>query len=414
MSQNIKHEWTEAIDDLRFSPEAKERMIKLLMSQSNEDNTEIPRKQSRKLLLIALAAALALITFTGATVLTRWSKSMNGLYGATQEQREIAEKSGVSSMLETKAQEQDILSATDHGVTITAVQTIVDQNYARLIFRVEGFDLPEGEIPDVTIGSIDVGMGLIHCVNYFNGFYDGTTINEDGEQVYADGTPLQYLPDGSPKLLYAADDGSLEFYTTLTVPNQGNHIGKVIEVEILSIGTDTRPSLVRGSWKLKWTLEGSRDIVKAKPHTPIGDEGITLLEAEISPIAISMVLMLDQADPRSDRTQFIDFQNSQISAQANAIGKRFVGIRTTDGTLHLGLISDFGFSTYHADAGISAHPEYADEIRANNAIIFRSSKQTTHIIDPKKADALLFLKTDAPAEDFSRLTEEDLYIIPLH
>lgn len=52
---------------------------------------------------------------------------------------------------ETKGAENpsEVLSVTDQGVTITAVQSIVDNYHAEIIFRIEGFDLPEDKLPAV-------------------------------------------------------------------------------------------------------------------------------------------------------------------------------------------------------------------------------------------------------------------------
>lgn len=413
MSQEIRQDWTNAMNDLHFPPEAKDRMTAFLMAQAPAEPTEKPRRSGRKRLLVVLAAALALMMFTGAAVLTRWSRSMNALYRATQEQRTFAEKSGVSAMLETSAQEADILSATDQGVTITAVQTIVDPNYARLVFRVDGFDLPEGEEPDVTVGSVRLAYGAVHCVNYLNGFYDGTILNETGDRVYADGSPLQYHPDGSPKLDYTAEDGSLEFYTTLTVPTIGAHIGNEVEITIMSIGTASRPGIVRGNWTLKWKLQGEKSILRAKPNTPIGDTGITLLKAEISPISIAVFLQVDDADQRAAGSVSADFDDPDVRAQLDAAKNRFVGFRIKDGNRHI-FLSHSGFTTYYGDYAVTTQlQEYKASIQENNAVVLRSSKQTNQIIKPEQVDALLFLKTYPESRQFSELTEDDFYIIPI-
>lgn len=413
MSQKIKQDWIVSMDHLRFSEEEKDRMAEFLMHQSQEETPGKTGTPGRKLLLLILAAALVLMLFTGAAVLTRWSKSMNALYGATQKQREIAEKAGVSSMLETNAQESDIISVTDQGVTITAVQTIVDMNYARLVFRIDGFHLPEGEEPDVTIGSIRLAYGAVHYVNYFNGFYDGTVLNEAGEQVYADGSPLQYQPDSSIKRNFAAEDGSLEFYTTLTIPTPGAHIGSEVEIQIMSIGTASRPGIVRGDWTLKWKLDGRKTILREKPNMPVGDTGITLLKTEISPIAIAVFLQVDNADHRTDGAVSADFDDPVVRAALENAKGRFAGFRTKDGK-HCISLSDSGFTTYYGDYAVSTQlSEYRDSARENHAVILRSSKLTNQIIDPEQVDALLFLKTYPGEKDFRQLEEDDFYIIPI-
>lgn len=407
--------YVSAMEDLQFSADTKESMIQMLMNQTAQPANK-RRPGRRKLLLVALAAALALVTLTGGAVFTRWSKSMGTIYSAGEKEKQIAEKTGVSSMLETNADDTDVISVTDQGVTITAVQTIADQNYARLVFRVDGFDLPDGETPDVTIGSVRLAYGAVHCVNYLNGFFDGTVRNEEGEQVYADGSPLQYNSDGSPLLNYVAGDGSLEFYTTLTIPTPGAHIGNEVEVTIMSIGTTSRPGLVRGNWTLKWKLDGEKNILRSDPNAPIGDTGITLLKTEISPIAISVLLQVDGADLRTDKTELLNHADPMLSEMLDQAANRFVGIRTKDGVLQLGLglTKASGFRTVYGDYAVSNElQEYRDSVRKNNAVLLRSSKQTNRIIDPEQVDAILFLKEYPCEKELSELTKEDLYLIPI-
>ena len=104
----------------------------------------------KKKLLFLLAATLIMGTMTAAAVYTRWSTTAQTRYNPSQDVKEQAEKSGLSVMLEeTKgaANPNEVLSVTDQGVTITAVQTIVDNYHAEIIFRIEGFDLPEDKLP---------------------------------------------------------------------------------------------------------------------------------------------------------------------------------------------------------------------------------------------------------------------------
>ena len=79
----------------------------------------------KKKLLFLLAATLILGTMTAAAVFTRWSTTAQTRYNPSQDVKEQAEKSGLSVMLEeTKENPNEVLSVTDQGITITAVQTI--------------------------------------------------------------------------------------------------------------------------------------------------------------------------------------------------------------------------------------------------------------------------------------------------
>ena len=157
MKHNLKAEMRESMDALHFSQEDKNAMIHNLTAQMKE--TQPRKRSSRKLMIVALAATMLLATLTGAAVFTRWSTTAQIRYNPSEDVKEQAEKSGLSVMLEeTKGEENpnEVLSVTDQGITITAVQTIVDNYQAEITFRIEGFDLPEDEdpyvCPMVTIG----------------------------------------------------------------------------------------------------------------------------------------------------------------------------------------------------------------------------------------------------------------------
>ena len=168
------------------------------------------RVNKKKLVILSLAATMLLATLTGAAVFTRWSKSAQASFHPSQAIKEQAEKSGLSVMLqETESLENtnEVLSITDQGITITAVQSIVDNYQARITFRIEGFDLPESELPavwpEVTIG------GEKHFGGLQSGwFYDGIMQNEKGDTVYASsGLPVESDEEGCLILDFAADDG---------------------------------------------------------------------------------------------------------------------------------------------------------------------------------------------------------------
>ena len=143
MKHNLKAEMKESMDALQFSQKDKNAMIYDLTAQLKEAQSR--KRSGRKLMVVALAAAMVLATLTGAAVFTRWSTTAQVQYNPSQEVKEQAEKSGLSVMLEeTKGEENpnEVLSVTDQGITITAVQTIVDNYRAEITFRIEGFDLP--------------------------------------------------------------------------------------------------------------------------------------------------------------------------------------------------------------------------------------------------------------------------------
>ena len=289
MKHNLKAEMRESMDALHFSQEDKNAMIYNLTAQMKE--TQPRKRSSRKLMIVAMAAVMLLATLTGAAVFTRWSKTAQIRYNPSQDVKEQAEKSGLSVMLEeTKGAENpnEVLSVTDQGITITAVQTIVDNYHAEIIFRIEGFELPEDELPHVwPVVTID---GDQHFGGGQTGwFYDGLTTNDKGETVYAStGLPVQSDEEGCLILDMVADDRSLEYTHYISfAETDGRYIGKEIVCSFQSIDLQSHQKAgmpvpqVEGNWELKWTLTGTSDSITVTPNAKIGDSDVILLEAEI-------------------------------------------------------------------------------------------------------------------------------------
>ena len=305
MTHNVKSELRRSMDAIHFSGDDKERMVALLMS------AEAPRQRrsGKKLLLLALAATLVVGALTGAAVFTRWSRSAQTAFNPPQQVKEQAEKSGLSVMLEDKQKEVapgEVLSATDQGITITAVQSIADSYGARIIFRIEGFDLPEGRIPDIFWDSVTIDGDWNFCSSFSGGFYDGLTRDKDGHLVYAsNGQPVAHRDDEFQSIIsqWVAEDGSMEYEFSINFLHPGDsYFGKEFSIHFNGIGVGAEKGgimeepLVSGSWDLHWTLTGAdstKNSVTLTPNMEIGDSGLTLLEAEVGQKTIRAVYQSD-------------------------------------------------------------------------------------------------------------------------
>ena len=127
-----------------------------------------PKRKSfgKKKLLLLIAAVLIMGTMTAATVYTRWSATMQmGSSSGIQPSEQIkkqAEKTGLSvTPTETKNGKQKSVSATDNGITVTAVQTLADQYGGVVIFRIKGLKLEEGQLPWVWFDFLIDGQPLV-------------------------------------------------------------------------------------------------------------------------------------------------------------------------------------------------------------------------------------------------------------
>lgn len=348
----------------------------------------------KKKLLFLLAATLIMGTMTAAAVYTRWSTTAQTRYNPSQDVKEQAEKSGLSVMLEeTKgaANPNEVLSVTDQGVTITAVQTIVDNCHAEIIFRIEGFDLPEGKEP-FAWPMVTVDGNLDFYGSQTGGFYDGTTRNDKGEWVYAsDGSPVKYddTKPFSPAILdYVADDGSLEYTHYISFnETDGRYFGKeiVFSFHSLDFQSDQKAGMsepqVEGNWELKWTLTGTGDSITVTPNAKIGDSDVILMDAEIGQKTIRARYQVDD---------YWEGWNELVT-----LPQAVQGVRMKDGSEHRCGASTSGFEDQ------------------DNMIYFTESDIYDAILDINQVESLMFHKgweLDANGNP----TIQTFYYIPLH
>ena len=390
MKHNLKAEMRESMDALHFSQEDKNAMIHNLTAQMKETQ---PRKRgSRKLMIVALAATMLLATLTGAAVFTRWSTTAQIRYNPSEDVKEQAEKSGLSVMLEeTKGEENtnEVLSVTDQGITITAVQTIVDEYGAELTFRIVGFELPEDRDPG-TWPIVTIDGDLNFYSSQTGGFFDGTTRNEEGKRVYVStGEPVRSRDDefNSVILDYVADDGSLEFTHHISFnKTDGRYFGKEIQVTFPYIGIQSTQKagpderVVEGNWTLRWTLTGTSDSITITPNAKIGDSDVILLDAEIGQKTIRARYKVDD---------YWEGWNELVT-----LPQAVQGVRMKDGTQYICGAATSGFEDQE------------------NMIYFTESDMFDAILDVSQVESLIFHKGwDLDAE--GKPTIHTFYYIPV-
>lgn len=269
---------------------AQEAFAAIHQERQRQNRPEVPggSRKSRKRLWLAAAAAAVLVgtVSVGAAVYQRWwSKGLEETLHASEEQ--MQEMDGNKASLGINQ------AVTDQGVTITAVQSIADNYYAHLAFKVEGFDLPEGAEP--AIENIEVTVDGEDKINWSGGFYNGVVKGADGKNVYGDGKPLAYTEDGRLIEKYIQEDGSLEFNLILNhyKLEKGFLLDKPVHVKFSNLGiyekkTDFTP-ITEGVWEFDWILRGSDKMRICKMEVPLGESGAILKEVEISPISMRAV-----------------------------------------------------------------------------------------------------------------------------
>ena len=370
MKHNLKAEMRESMDALHFSQEDKNAMINNLTAQMKEIQ---PRKRSsRKLMIVAMAAVMLMATLTGAAVFTRWSKTAQNRYHPSEDIKEQAEKSGLSVMLEeTKGEENpdEVLSVTDQGITITAVQTIVDNYKAQITFRIEGFEVPEDEYPAVW-PSVTIDGKSDFYISQTGQIFDGTTRNEEGKRVYVStGEPVRCRDDEFQSVILepVAADGSIEYTHYISFnETDGRYLGKeiVFTFHSMDFESDQKAGMpepqVEGNWELKWTLTGTSDNITITPNAKIGDSDVVLLDAEIGQLSVKT------------RYQLKDYWEgwNELVTLPQAV----CGIHMKDGSEHICIPSTSGFEDQE------------------NMIYFIESTMFDAILDVSQVESLMFHK----------------------
>lgn len=255
---------------------------------SDKENNMKQFSIRRKSLLLVLAAMFLMTVLAGAAAYTRWSATMEsgmmGLYRPSEQTKKYAEEIGLSAL-----PEKNTVSATDQGITVSLVQTVMDLHGGKAVFRIEGLELEEGQAPwawwDFTVDGNEVIWG------YGASFYDGVALDEQGNATYAkNGKPIPRVGENQKLLLdYQNADGSIEYSIDFVFPeNDGRYFGKEMTVTFDGFGIqgerfeDPDIRKATGKWELSWIMQGST--VQPKKWTmdeKIGIWSIHLIEAEI-------------------------------------------------------------------------------------------------------------------------------------
>lgn len=347
------------------------------------DKTEKPSHtfSKRRLWPTVAAATVAVGAITvSASAYIRWSRGLEDGLQTTAEQRQVLEENQMASFVEQ--------SVTQGDVTVTAQQSIVDNYFAHLSFKVEGYEVEEGISPgfshmDITVGDCDVMCDA--------SFYNGLIPGDGGEALHADGTPLA---DGE-KVSYTMDDGSMEYQVLVMSDEKGALIGKPIHVELKDLGLYGEEENVaveaEGEWIFDWVLTGSDSVETYELNAPLEDSGVTVLQAELSPISISVKYEF----PRRKETEHgTNEKGEDILSTVYAEAPAFTGVRLKDGTICTGL----------SGGGTSG---YASE----DSDIYEYTVALTRIIDVEQVESLLFVKSYPEGEGEQPLTEENLYFL---
>lgn len=343
------------------------------------------KNRKKKFVLVMLAAVLAFGTISMAAVYLRQSKSLTEGLRSTKQQQEQMQEEHMTTIVGQ--------SFTDQGITVTAMESITDQYFTHIAFRVEGYQVDEGVQPDFE--SVRVTVDGQDDFSYSGSFYSGIVAGTDGKPEYADGSPVQTNADGRIIERYSMEDGSLEFQITLfNTEEKGFFINQPIHVELQNLGTVDKAahqSDVKGIWTFDWTLEGSPEIKKCDLNVPLGDSGALAARVELSPIS----LMVEYQFPHQKKQEMYQDENGQEKIGAfDAEPPQLTGVRMKDGTIYSNIYRGPGSSGYESE----------------ESSVYRTVFAIDRILDVEQVESLLFLKPNA---EEGKSIEDQYDIVPI-
>lgn len=349
-------------------------------SSSNKIVTyQKPVKKSRKKYVVAaLIATMTVGAVSAYAAYTNWSHGMKEELRISEEQQKNLEANGMAAFSDA--------SVTDAGVTVTAQQSITDNYYTYLSFKVEGYSVEKGVQPDfetisVTADGQDVSWG--------GRFYDGMISGNDGMVVNADGSEPETEADGSMIENYMMDDGSLEYHMILKSHEKGFFTGKQLHVELENLGTVAKAQYfpdIEGSWILDMTLGGADTAKYIETNEKLGDTETIVTGVELSPVSMRVTYDFPKTEPRME--EFED-ENGEIQTVAWPVQPPFAfGIRLKDGTV-----------MKYISAG-SESTGYTSEEGQEYVVSFPLDR----VIDPDQVETVLFSEYDE--ENGKQLTYE--------
>ncbi|MCD8337982.1 MAG: DUF4179 domain-containing protein [Lachnospiraceae bacterium] len=364
------------------------------------------RSTRRHALTIGIAAACAvMICGVGAVAAYRqWSRSVEK--GMQADENQLADLEAEQMLSVSGA------SVTNQGVTITSEESIVDNHYAYLVFKVEGYTLEDGAQPEFTNVEVSAtdgedlyldGSGATAC-----NFYNGLIVGENGRAVNADGSEIKTDADGNFLLQYVQDDGSLEYCITLYSTEEGAFIGRELHIEFQGLGAyieDSEEEIrtdIGGTWSFDLTLAGSASTTTFDLDAELEDSGATVIQAVLSPLSATIYYEF----PYSTYTvETIEPDGTTRTTSLFDEAPTFLGFRMKDGT-------DIRYLT---GGGSSGYENGGNDAEDGEMIIYHVIQGYGRVIDVDEIESLLFLKSypEESENGEAALTDENLYIVPL-
>lgn len=348
-----------------------------------EVNNMLNKKKKRSFIAMTTAVAIAFGTLTiCAAAYINWNNGLTEKMHINEEQQKMLEDTGMVAFSDS--------SSTDAGVTVKVQQSITDNYFTYLSFKIEDYELVEGKDPyfESVIASVDGRNDL----SWTGSFYAGMNTEIDDTVIDHEQTTEEQ---------YVRSDGSLEYHMLLT-NNKGNgfFMDKPIHIEFENIGIADRTNSVidlKGKWTLDWKLGGSDISKNYKVNEILGDTGATVKELEISPVSIRVT----SSFPRTEIINKIVTEEGVDQGTVETYPAVYkeppypTAIKFKDGTILKTLYGGLGYADYENKS-------------SDNYVITYAFNQ---VIDIDEVESILFTKEWV--ENLSTATEDDYYCVRL-
>ena len=137
-----------------FKEATKEMIVDLKGMDMNNIHKEMNVKSGKRLrisvyskaaaIIIVCVISLSTIGVGASAIYHKWSNGTRDKFQVTGGDMEKYEQSGLAKF---PGDESGVREVTQNGVTISVAQTIIDNYYAYVSFRIEGFDIKAGGTP---------------------------------------------------------------------------------------------------------------------------------------------------------------------------------------------------------------------------------------------------------------------------
>ena len=339
----------------------KEALGSLAKKNNQKSNIGHVINYKRYIMVFTVFLVCVFALSVSAKTLIYWSGSIEERFVLNIFDKDLLERGGFAVNPGMTKSETDVTTAECNDVVISVTQTVSDSENAVIGLQITGLeDYAKGEL-------------MLDCEVLIDGkmpsHVSGYSFFYDSEKGYGE----TYI-----EILYNSGD----------MDDVESIIGKRITIDIKGIvKCDNFPTVqdynyaVEGEWHLEWSLSGGEEKREWSMSKKIGDTGITLTYAKITPISIYLRFKADDT----------------LGASAEDFGEKhnLYGIKFGDGTIKYDAVSE-------GECGLVFENDYDYYMKYN----------FDNIINPEDISALLFIK-EVPI-DYMNPSEEDFYVIELN